>query len=90
MKHKLDISHKVKKTGGDVAFESRESRFKFHPRPLYTIQLGPGSYSPNGQFDNTILNRKPNLLNSKTDRFNKDLPKYPVPEDYKLFIKQRK
>ena len=82
LKHILNMRNKLKKTGSEIAFETREQRFKFYIRPLYSMQLGPGSYHSKGQFDEHEHNKKPNLIYSKSDRFMKINNKNPGPGHY--------
>jgi hypothetical protein len=82
LKHITSMRNKLRKTGSEVAFDTREQRFKFYQRPLYSLQLGPGTYQPKGQFEECENNKKPNLLCAKSDRFLKIKNKNPGPGEY--------
>ncbi len=61
--------NKAKTLGSDVGFESKVDRFKEWTKPLYQIELGPGKYTLDGDFDEKVCEKKRNLLYCKTVRF---------------------
>ena len=83
-------SSKTKKSGSEVAFESKVERFKNFPKLLYMLTLGPGKYDTVGQFENKVMDKKSNLLYSKTERFgfSKLQKKLPGPGAYKGWNKK--
>lgn len=77
--------NRPKKTGADIAFESKVERFKEWVKPLYMINIGPGKYDVNGDFDEKVSDKKHNVIYSKTSRFvpNKQILKLPGTGAYK-------